>query len=617
MATKEASLILRLKDLASAGLVKVGESFDSMAKNLDKSKFLFGAVAAGLTAAGTAALMAAGKMQQWRISFTTMLGSASRADELLGKIREFAASTPFELPQVVEGTKRLLAYGIEAENVIDTFKVLGDITSGIGMDKLPQLVLAFGQVKAATKLTGQELRQFTEAGVPLIDGLAKHFGIAESAVRGLVETGKVGFKDVEAVLKSMTSEGGRFANGMAAQMNSLSGVISNVKDSIFILASSFGDILLPPARWVAEHILKIIQYFTELSTGTKVIITGIAALAATFTGLLAGAGALVALLPMITAAFAVLTGPIALTIAGILGLVAAIVVVKENFIGFRDFLFEIFLEIGESVAAFAEAFYLMFTGKFMEAYQVAKDGFINLKDGMSQTFSDLASNAKAKFNEIINSFKTTNKGIETEANSFYDRMLKRLHKQLDEETEARIKQDMWELELRKQKMAQFESFLNFVSTLQSAKSKELAAIGKAAAISEATINTYRAAQGAYSAMAGIPIVGPALGAAAAALAVTAGLANVARISGVQLAEGGVVMPRPGGTQATIGEAGSAEAVIPLDDDRAMEAMGGLGGPSIVINAGTIIADEMSIREFAEKIDEQLFRLQRNKRSVAF
>jgi len=164
----------------------------------------------------------------------------------------------------------------------------------------------------------------------------------------------------------------------------------------------------------------------------------------------------------------------------------------------------------------------------------------------------------------------------------------------------------------------FAHFLNHISSLSSSKNKEMAAVGKAAAITQATIDTYAAGTAAYKSLAGIPVVGPVLAAAAAATAIAAGLANVARIRGVQLAEGGIVMPRPGGTLATIGEGGRPEAVIPLDDPEAQETLEGLGGTTVnVIVNGTLIADPLSVQEFARAIDKELFNLRRNRESVAF
>jgi len=106
----------------------------------------------------------------------------------------------------------------------------------------------------------------------------------------------------------------------------------------------------------------------------------------------------------------------------------------------------------------------------------------------------------------------------------------------------------------------------------------------------------------------------------AAATIAAGLANVARIKGTPLAHGGMVLPTGAGTLANIAEAGRAEAVIPLDDSRTKEKLRDtLGGRQLTINinAGTVIADKFSVTEFAQMIDRELFKLNRNRKSVAF
>lgn len=160
-------------------------------------------------------------------------------------------------------------------------------------------------------------------------------------------------------------------------------------------------------------------------------------------------------------------------------------------------------------------------------------------------------------------------------------------------------------------------FFSNLSALQSSKNKEMAAIGKAAASASALIQTYNAATQAYAAMAGIPIVGPALGAAASAAAIVAGLANVAQINSVQFAHGGMVMPTSGGTLATIGEAGKSEAVIPLDDPETKRKLKDTFGGGITIQVGTLVADQGGVEEFARRLDKELWRIRKNGQSVVF
>lgn len=153
--------------------------------------------------------------------------------------------------------------------------------------------------------------------------------------------------------------------------------------------------------------------------------------------------------------------------------------------------------------------------------------------------------------------------------------------------------------------------LTYLASLQTAKTKEIAAVGKAAAIATTIINAHMAAGQAMAAFAAIPPLALAMG----AMMEAAGMAQAAQIAGVPLAEGGIVLPRAGGTLATLAEAGQAEAVIPLGDSRAQRALGGSNETHVHIHAANVVADPMSVREFAQRIDEELFRLQRNRKSL--
>jgi tape measure domain-containing protein len=165
-------VILGATDNASSVIQGVGSTARKTGESAEESFRKGGIAAAGFLAAvsglGVAMMNVAGNFEQNRISFEVMLGSAEKGRKALADLSNFAVKTPFELPQLLQASKSLLAYGIEAENLIPTLRNLGDIASGVGMDKLPNLILAFGQVKAATRLTGMELRQFTEAGVPML-----------------------------------------------------------------------------------------------------------------------------------------------------------------------------------------------------------------------------------------------------------------------------------------------------------------------------------------------------------------------------------------------------------------------------------------------------------------
>lgn len=179
-------------------------------------------------------------MEQTEVAFEVMIGDAKKAQKTLNDLKNFAKTTPFSFADTSDLSKRLLAFSFQAEELIPIMTSLGNIAAGVGKEKLPQLVLALGQVKAAGKLRGSELRQFTEAGVPLIHELAKTLGVADKQVQEMVENGKVGFDQVWKSLQNVTGEGGRFNNLMARQSQTLGGMVSNVIDTIQLLIVDLG-----------------------------------------------------------------------------------------------------------------------------------------------------------------------------------------------------------------------------------------------------------------------------------------------------------------------------------------------------------------------------------------
>ena len=181
-----------------------------------------------------------GEFQQLEVAMETMLGSKSKAEALMAQMVRTAATTPFGLQEVAGGAKRLLAYGLEAEKVNDTLIRLGNIASGLSIP-LGDLIYLYGTTMAQGRLYTQDLNQFTGRGIPMIKELADHFGVAESKVKGLVEEGKVGFPEVQAVINSLTNEGGMFFNLMEKQSKTITGQISNIEDAFDSMLNEIGQ----------------------------------------------------------------------------------------------------------------------------------------------------------------------------------------------------------------------------------------------------------------------------------------------------------------------------------------------------------------------------------------
>lgn len=180
-----------------------------------------------------------GEFQQLEIAFTTMLGNKQKADALMQQLINTAATTPFGMNDIANSAKQLLAYGEEADKVNETLVRLGDIAAGLSVP-INDLAYLYGTTMVQGRLYTQDLNQFLNRGIPLVDELAKQFGVTKGEVKQLVEQGKVGFPEVEKAIVSMTSEGSKFGGLMEAQSKSITGQISNLEDAVEQMINEVG-----------------------------------------------------------------------------------------------------------------------------------------------------------------------------------------------------------------------------------------------------------------------------------------------------------------------------------------------------------------------------------------
>jgi tape measure domain-containing protein len=188
------------------------------------------------------------QMQTSEIGFTTMLGSADKATDMLKELRDFASKTPFEFPELLSATTKMKAMGFEAEEVLPTLKALGDASAGLGGtgETITRLTLALGQMKAKGKVSGEEMRQLAEVGIPAWEILAQAIGKTTAETMALSKKGVIpADKAVQALVKGI---GERFPDMMGKLENSWAGVTSTIKDNTrFIIGditkNLFGEIL--------------------------------------------------------------------------------------------------------------------------------------------------------------------------------------------------------------------------------------------------------------------------------------------------------------------------------------------------------------------------------------
>lgn len=180
------------------------------------------------------------EMEQYTTSLEVMLGSASKASAMIEKMRDFAAKTPLTLENVISGGSLLMSYGVDKSNLIDTMTKLGDLASG-NAEKMDRITLAYGQMLAKGKVTGEELMQMTEAGVPLQTALAESIGVTGEEFSKMVSKGEVGIDALNKAITGLTTGNGKFAGMMEKQSQTMQGMLSTLQDNISEFFRKMGE----------------------------------------------------------------------------------------------------------------------------------------------------------------------------------------------------------------------------------------------------------------------------------------------------------------------------------------------------------------------------------------
>lgn len=222
-----------------------------------------------------------GQLENQRIALGAILQDGGKATEMFGKIQSLAVKSPFGIMDLNQYTKQLSAYGIEYNELYDTMKRMADISAGVGVD-MGRIILAFGQVKAAGFLKGTELRQFTEANIPMVDKLAERFSnlekriVSAAEVYDMISKKKVTFEDVKSVLWDLTGEGGMFNNMQEVLSESLASKWKNLADAIDVMYGKIAD------GAIGGGLKNLAVFLTELTKNWEYLATAIGSASAAF-----------------------------------------------------------------------------------------------------------------------------------------------------------------------------------------------------------------------------------------------------------------------------------------------------------------------------------------------
>lgn len=330
--------------------VVVGAKIDGLRKEIDsaqkilKQKFgskglgisessleVLGGLGVAIAGIGAASVKAAADMEQTRKAFTTLLKDATLAKDFLAELETFAANTPFELPGLLQASKKMLAFGFTAQQVIPVLTAVGDSAAALGMgqDGIDRLTIAIGQMQAKGKVSAEEMLQLAEAGVPAWQMLADAMGTSIPQAMKMAEKGTIdSATGIQAIISGMNS---KFGGMMQEQSSTINGMLSNIQDSIGQTMVVIGDEItegldLKPALKEAQDDLSDFAAKVKSSGIAEAIRdtvppaagATIAAFAAVLTATAIPAMAKLGLsAASAAAAFAGITGPIALAAAGI------------------------------------------------------------------------------------------------------------------------------------------------------------------------------------------------------------------------------------------------------------------------------------------------------------
>ena len=220
-----------LAGLGKGGAAALSKGFDVAAIGL---KVGIGAALAGGAAAmgvGVKAVTSAANFEQTKVAFTTLIGDAAKAEQTLAKLRTLGAETPFEFPELADAGRKLIAFGESADTVPETLRRIGDVSAGV-QAPINEIAEVYGKARVQGRLFAEDINQLTGRGIPIIGELAKQFGVSEGQVKKLVESGQVGFPQIEKAFIDMTGTGGKFSGMMEAQSKTTSGLFSTLKDTV-------------------------------------------------------------------------------------------------------------------------------------------------------------------------------------------------------------------------------------------------------------------------------------------------------------------------------------------------------------------------------------------------
>ena len=347
-------------------------------------------------------------IEQYQTSFEVMTGSAEKAAQITQQLKQIAANTPFELPQLADTTQLLMNYGFTADDAMKKMQMLGDISQG-SADKMTRIATAYGQMSSAGKVSLEDVKQMIEAGFNPLQEISKSTGESMASLYDRISDGSLSVDEITASMKRSTSAGGKYFQSMDKQSQTLNGKISTLKDTFNEFAGKamqgLSDVL---SNTVIPALTGVLSHSDEIMAVLNALLPVIVAVGSAFAAwkivnfiqdIPKMVGSVKTAILGVNAALA--ANPVGAVIAAISALVAVFLYLWNTSEEFRQFWTDMWNGIVEWFSGIIESIVNFFTVTIPEAWETFKMNLQELCDSIVQWFQDAWNSVIAFFTETI------------------------------------------------------------------------------------------------------------------------------------------------------------------------------------------------------------------------
>ena len=347
-------------------------------------------------------------IEQYQTSFEVMTGSAEKAAQITQQLKQIAANTPFELPQLADTTQLLMNYGFTADDAMKKMQMLGDISQG-SADKMTRIATAYGQMSSAGKVSLEDVKQMIEAGFNPLQEISKSTGESMASLYDRISDGSLSVDEITASMERSTSAGGKYFQSMDKQSQTLNGKISTLKDTFNEFAGKamqgLSDVL---SNTVIPALTGVLSHSDEIMAVLNALLPVIVAVGSAFAAwkivnfiqdIPKMIGSVKTAILGVNAALA--ANPVGAVIAAISALVAVFLYLWNTSEEFRQFWTDMWNGIVEWFSGIIESIVNFFTVTIPEAWESFKTNLQELCDSIVQWFQDAWNSVIAFFTETI------------------------------------------------------------------------------------------------------------------------------------------------------------------------------------------------------------------------